>query len=80
MAPRAAAAATPTGLMSTLWRDASSAALTRAISPGSGMPRLSIPMTAATTRYAAIGGIVCRIASMFTRAYSCQSLEPSWRE
>ena len=35
---------THTGLMSRVCRDDSSAALTSAISPGSGMPRLSIPM------------------------------------
>src|SRR6476620_9259279 len=66
MAPMVAAAATPTGLMSRVWRDDSSAALTSAISPGNGMPRLSTPMTAPTMRYTASGGIVCRKASMST--------------
>src|SRR5262249_50168904 len=66
MAPIVAAAPTATGLMSSVCREASSAALTSAISPGSGIPRLSMPMTAPTTRYTASGGIVCSTASTFT--------------
>src|SRR5437879_6501700 len=66
IAPVVAATPTHTGLMSRVLRDASSAALTRAISPGSGMPRLSRPMIPPTIRYTAIGGIVCRISSTFT--------------
>src|SRR5690242_21166191 len=67
MAPIVAEAPTATGSMSRVWRDASSAALTSAISPGSGMPRLSRPMIPPTTRYTAIGGIVWRISSTFTQ-------------
>src|SRR5947209_20421186 len=37
---------------------ASTAALTRAISPGSGTPRLSTQMTPATSRYTTTGGRV----------------------
>ena len=66
IAPSVAAAPTPTGLMSSVWREASSAALTSAISPGSGMPRLSRPMTSPTMRYTANGGIVSSNASTFT--------------
>src|SRR3954468_551584 len=66
MAPMVAAVATPTGLMSRVWRDDSRAALTSAISPGNGMPRLSTPMTVPTMRYTASGGIVCRKPSMST--------------
>ena len=67
IAPIVAAAPTHTGLMSRVCRDASSAALTSAISPGSGMPRLSIPMIRPTTTYTASGGMDSRIDSTFTR-------------
>ena len=49
-APRVAATPTHTGLISSVWRDASNAALTSAISPGNGIPRLSMPITAPTMR------------------------------
>ena len=68
MAPMVAAAPTPIGLMSRVWREASTAALTSAISPGNGMPRLSSPMTTPTTTYTAHGGIVCSSAIPRSRA------------
>src|ERR1700686_2437329 len=56
-APMTAATPTPIGLISAAWWDASNAALTRTISPGSGMPRLSSPMTAPTVASTAGGGM-----------------------
>ena len=50
IAPVIAAMPTQTGLMSRLSRVESNAALTSAISPGSGMPRLSSPMMMPTVR------------------------------
>src|SRR3954469_21188527 len=66
IAPMVAAVATPTGLMSGVWRGDKRGALTSAISPGNGMPRLSMPMTVPTMRYTASGGTVCRKPSMST--------------
>ena len=50
IAPVMAATPTHTGLISRFSREDSSAALTNAISPGSGMPRLSMPMMRPTVR------------------------------
>src|SRR5271165_4377861 len=65
-APTTAAAPTAMGLTASSWWDASNAALTRTISPGSGMPRLSMPMTPPTMKYTASGGIVCSSESTVT--------------
>ena len=50
MAPMIAATPTQTGLIPRDSRVDINAALTRTISPGSGMPRLSTPMTSPTVR------------------------------
>ncbi|KEF20759.1 hypothetical protein DF18_10155 [Streptomyces rimosus] len=67
IAPADAQAPSTSGLMWS-WVAASSAELTRTISPGSGMPRLSRPMTNPTMRYTLTAGIVsshsiCKAAS-----------------
>ena len=65
MAPVIAAPAIETGSMPRVSRVDITAALTRMISPGSGMPRLSKPITRPTVRYTASGGMVCSSASTF---------------
>src|ERR1700723_3023581 len=65
-APMTAATPTPIGLISAAWWDASNAALTRTISPGSGMPRLSSPMTAPTVASTAGAGMAVNRESTFT--------------
>src|SRR5580704_1663969 len=72
-APITAAAPTPTGLTASSCRDDSSAALTRTISPGSGMPRLSSPTTTPTTTYTVSGGMDCKRAST-VMAKECPTL------
>ncbi len=62
IAPAIAQAATPHGLTTPL--TAMSDAVTRAISPGSGMPRDSMPMIRPTTAYTAVGGMPSIQASM----------------
>ncbi len=66
IAPAIAQTATQTGL--TTPREASRAAETRAISPGSGMPSDSSPMISATRAYTAPGGTPSIQASMCSKA------------
>ena len=66
IAPMMAATPTQTGLMSRFSREDSSAALTSAISPGRGIPRLSSPMTSPTVRYTASAGMDSRNGSIVT--------------
>ena len=65
MAPMVADTATHTGLMSSVCREDSSAALTSTISPGSGMPRLSQSDDHADHQVHRERWMVSRIASTF---------------
>src|SRR3979490_979148 len=62
MAPELARTPIHSGLSAWLC-DARRAALTSTISPGSGIPRLSVLMPKPTIRYTDIGGIACNHAS-----------------